>query len=46
MHKACTCGRDETRISKAKGAARIIVLQSRSVILGACYLIIMKYEKI
>jgi hypothetical protein len=42
LHKACTRGRDGTRISKAKCAARIIVLQLRGVILGTCYLIIMK----
>jgi hypothetical protein len=36
----------ELRISKAKCASRIIVLQSWSDILGTCYLIITKCEKI
>jgi hypothetical protein len=46
LHKVGTRGRDGTRISKAKWAARIIVFQSRGDILGTCYLIIMKCKKI
>jgi hypothetical protein len=37
---------DGTRISKAKCVVRIIVLQPCGNILGTCYLIIMKCEKI
>jgi hypothetical protein len=46
LHKAGTRGRDGTRISKAKWAARIIIFQPRGDILGTCYLIITKCEKI
>jgi hypothetical protein len=47
LYKTCTrWGVHGTRISKAKCAARIIVLQPWGVILGTCYLIIMKCETI